>query len=104
MKKVGLFWYPTERLPYLEAAERFRQVEQNTGNLLYIEALKNVLPTVPVACDPQDATEADLSECDSFVTAGLSWICENTEYPMIQSMLNRIGHKKLVPISIGIQG
>ncbi len=104
MKKVGLFWYPTERLPYLEVAERFRQVEQNTGNLLYIEALKNVLSTTPVAYNPKEDTEADPSECDSFVTTGLSWICENTEYPMIQSMLKRIGQKKLVPISIGIQG
>lgn len=104
MKKIGLFW--DEILPQknLTEQEKFVKAGLNSGNLIFIESLKSILdPIILPRWSIGNNDYFDSNDFDAFVTTDLIWLNEGTEYPHVEKMLHRIGDKKLVPISVGIQ-
>ena len=104
MKKIGMFWDEIDTQKNLSIEEKFVKVGLNTGNLIFIESLKSILhPTILPRWSMGNNNYFNSEDFDAFVTTDLIWLQEGVEYPHVEKMLRRIGDKKLVPISVGIQ-
>lgn len=100
---VGLFWNDKIRFDLHDRPMKFFYVGNNTGNLVFIRALKNILnPKVFPLWDIDNGRFQDDPEVSAYVTTELIWLTEGTTYPHVWKMLDAIGTKPLVPISVGV--
>lgn len=100
---TGLFWNDNISFDKHERKMKFFYVGNNTGNLVFIRALKNILnPRVFPLWDIDSGAFRDESQITHYVTTELIWLTENTVYPHVWKMLDAIGDKPLIPISVGI--
>lgn len=100
---VGLFWNDRIRFEQHDWPMKFFLVGNNTGNLVFIRALKNIFnPKIFPLWDLDAGTFRDDPEVTHYVTTELIWLTENKTYPHVWKMLERIGDKPLIPISVGI--
>ncbi len=99
----GLFWNDGVHFDLHERKMKFFWVGNNTGNLVFIRALKDILhPKVFPLWDVDSGAFRDDPEVTHYVTTELIWLTENTVYPHVWKMLSAIGDKPLVPISVGV--
>lgn len=99
----GLFWNENIRFDLHDWPMKFFWVGNNTGNLVFIRALKDILrPKVFPLWDIDSGAFRDDPEVTHYVTTELIWLKENTTYPHVWRMLDAIGGKPLVPISVGV--
>ena len=100
---VGLFWNDKVSFDRHDYDKKFFWVGNNTGNLVFIRALKNILdPVIFPLWDIDNDRFRDREDISAYVTTELIWLTEGTTYPHVWKMLDRIGGKPLVPISVGI--
>ena len=100
---VGLFWNDKVRFDLHPWKMKFFWVGNNTGNLVFIRALKNIFgPRVFPLWDIDSGAFRDDPEVSHYITTELIWLTENTTYPHVWKMLSGIGDKPLVPISVGV--
>ena len=101
---VGLFWNDRVSFEKHEWAKRFFFLGNNTGNLVFIRALKDIFHPVMIPLwDVTSDTFRDRSDITHYITTELIWLTPNQTYPHVWTMLKRIGDKPLVPISVGVQ-
>lgn len=102
---VGLFWNDRIRFDLHDWPKKFFWVGNNTGNLVFIRALKNIFrPKIFPLWELDADAFRDDPEVTHYITTELIWLTENTTYPHVWKMLDGIGDKPLVPISVGIHG
>jgi len=102
---VGLFWNDRVRFDLHDWPKKFFWVGNNTGNLVFIRALKNIFqPKIFPLWELDAGTFRDDPDVSHYITTELIWLTENTTYPHVWKMLEGIGDKPLVPISVGIHG
>lgn len=100
---VGLFWNDKVRFELHPWKMKFFWVGNNTGNLVFIRALKNILnPVIFPLWTVDDGTFRDQPDVTHYVTTELIWLTEKTIYPHVWKMLDAIGDKPLIPISVGV--
>lgn len=100
---IGLFWNDNVHFEKHDWPMKFFWVGNNTGNLVFIRALKNILnPRIFPLWDVDSGAFRDDPEVTHYVTTELIWLTENTVYPHVWKMLEGIGDKPLVPISVGV--
>ncbi len=83
---------------------KFDRVGENTGNLIFMRALKRLFS--PRLIDPAAAcTERahELADCGAFITTELIWIREGDVFENVERTLRVIGDRPLIPISVGLQ-
>ena len=101
---VGLFWNDRVSFEKHEWAKRFFFLGNNTGNLVFIRALKDIFHPVMIPLwDVTSDTFRDRADITHYITTELIWLTPNQTYPHVWTMLKRIGDKPLVPISVGVQ-
>ena len=101
---VGLFWNDRVSFEKHEWAKRFFFLGNNTGNLVFIRALKDIFHPVMIPLwDVTSDTFRDREDITHYITTELIWLTPNQTYPHVWTMLKRIGDKPLVPISVGVQ-
>ena len=101
---VGLFWNDRVSFEKHEWAKRFFFLGNNTGNLVFIRALKEIFHPVMIPLwDVTSDTFRDRADITHYITTELIWLTPNQTYPHVWTMLKRIGDKPLVPISVGVQ-
>ena len=101
---VGLFWNDRVSFEKHEWAKRFFFLGNNTGNLVFIRALKDIFHPVMIPLwDVTSDTFRDRTDITHYITTELIWLTPNQTYPHVWTMLKRIGDKPLVPISVGVQ-
>ncbi len=99
----GLFWNDNIHFDQHDWSKKFFFVGNNTGNLVFIRALKDILrPKVFPLWDIDSGVFRDDPEVTHYVTTELIWLKEQTTYPHVWRMLDAIGDKPLVPISVGV--
>lgn len=102
---IGLFWNDRISFDKHERKMKFFYVGNNTGNLVFIRALKNIFrPEIIPLWDVDSGAFHDRDSIDAYVTTELIWLTAGTTYPHVWKMLREIGDKPLVPISVGIHG
>ncbi|MBQ8201123.1 MAG: polysaccharide pyruvyl transferase family protein [Clostridia bacterium] len=100
---VGLFWNDNVHFDKHDWKMKFFWVGNNTGNLVFIRALKNIFnPIIFPLWDVDSGAFRDDPSVTHYVTTELIWLTENTVYPHVWKMLDGIGDKPLVPISVGV--
>ncbi len=100
---IGLFWNDRIRFDKHDWKMKFFYVGNNTGNLVFIRALKNIFqPVIFPLWDVDSGAFRDDPDVTHYITTELIWLTENTEYPHVWKMLDGIGDKPLVPISVGV--
>lgn len=100
---IGLFWNDRIRFEKHDWPMKFFYVGNNTGNLVFIRALKNIFrPRIFPLWDLDSGAFRDDPEVTHYITTELIWLTENTVYPHVWKMLDGIGDKPLVPISVGV--
>lgn len=100
---VGLFWNDNVHFEKHDWPMKFFWVGNNTGNLVFIRALKDILhPKIFPLWDVDSGAFRDDPEVSAYVTTELIWLTEHTVYPHVWKMLQGIGDKPLIPISVGI--
>ena len=100
---IGLFWNDNVHFDLHDWKMKFFWVGNNTGNLVFIRALKNIFnPRVFPLWDIDSGAFRDDPEVSHYITTELIWLTENTTYPHVWKMLAGIGDKPLVPISVGV--
>jgi hypothetical protein len=94
--RIGYFGFPK----YLGEGRKakFNALAQNTGNLLFDNALKKLHDFEMVSFSTKD-----MERFDAFVTTSFIWICENRDNPYHERLLSFVGDKPLVPMSVGLQ-
>ena len=101
---VGLFWNDRVSFEKHEWEKRFFFLGNNTGNLVFIRALKDIFHPVMIPLwDVTSDTFRDRADITHYITTELIWLTPNQTYPHVWTMLKRIGDKPLVPISVGVQ-
>lgn len=101
---VGLFWNDDIPAGPLTDREKLAYVGNNTGNLLFIRALREIFaPKIVRIRDVSEGTFTDDPALPAYLTVELIWLRENTEYPHVWKMLEAIHDKPLIPVSVGIQ-
>ncbi len=99
----GLFWNDNVRFEMHDWPKKFFWVGNNTGNLVFIRALKDILnPKIFPLWDIDTDVFRDDPEVTHYITTELIWLTEHTRYPHVWKMLDAIGDKPLVPISVGV--
>lgn len=73
----------------------------NSGNLVFFDALKNLLPLQVLPVRMRDEMKCNLNDFHSFITTELIWIRQNSEYPRLEKFLNST-NCPVVPISVGL--
>lgn len=102
---TGLFWNDRIHFDRHPWPMKFFYVGNNTGNLVFIRALKNILnPVIFPLWDVDSGAFRDREDVSHYVTTELIWLTENTTYPHVWKMLEAIGQKPLIPISVGFHG
>ncbi|MBB3570171.1 polysaccharide pyruvyl transferase family protein [Rhizobium sp. BK491] len=80
--------------------EKYDSIAWNTGNLLFLNAIKKT-----IECDIVSSWEDDkMEEYDAFITSDLIWVLENAKPS--DRMLNRLKMAKdrpIIPLSVGLQ-
>ena len=100
---IGLFWNDRINFDKHDWKTKFFWVGNNTGNLVFIRALKNIFnPRIFPLWDIDSGAFRDDPEVSHYITTELIWLTENTTYPHVWKMLDGIGDKPLVPISVGV--
>lgn len=100
---IGLFWNDRVHFEKHDWPMKFFWVGNNTGNLVFIRALKDIFkPRIFPLWDVDSGAFRDDPEVSHYVTTELIWLTENTPYPHVWKMLEGIGDKPLVPISVGV--
>ena len=100
---VGLFWNDRISFEKHDNKMKFFYVGNNTGNLVFIRALKDILdPVIFPLWDIDNDRFQDREDISAYVTTELIWLTEGTTYPHVWKMLERIHDKPLVPISVGV--
>ncbi len=100
---IGLFWNDNVRFDLHDCPMKFFWVGNNTGNLVFIRALKNIFqPRIFPLWDVDSGAFRDDPEVTHYITTELIWLTENTVYPHVWKMLDGISDKPLVPISVGV--
>lgn len=100
---IGLFWNDKIQFEKHDWKKKFFWVGNNTGNLVFIRALKNIFnPRIFPLWDIDSGAFRDDPEVTHYITTELIWLTENTVYPHVWKMLEYIGNKPLVPISVGV--
>lgn len=100
---IGLFWNDKVHFEKHDWPMKFFWVGNNTGNLVFIRALKNIFrPRIFPLWDVDSGAFRDDPEVTHYITTELIWLTENTVYPHVWKMLDGIGDKPLVPISVGV--
>jgi len=100
---IGLFWNDRIRFEKHDWKMKFFYVGNNTGNLVFIRALKNIFaPVIFPLWDVDSGAFRNDPAVTHYITTELIWLTENTEYPHVWKMLEGIGDKPLVPISVGV--
>ncbi|MGN0794266.1 MAG: polysaccharide pyruvyl transferase family protein [Aristaeellaceae bacterium] len=100
---IGLFWNDRISFEKHDWPMKFFWVGNNTGNLVFIRALKSIFrPRVFPLWDIDSGAFRDDPEVTHYITTELIWLTENTTYPHVWKMLDAIGDKPLVPISVGV--
>lgn len=100
---IGLFWNDNVHFDQHDWPAKFFWVGNNTGNLVFIRALKNIFnPRIFPLWDIDSGAFRDDPEVTHYITTELIWLTENTTYPHVWKMLEGIGDKPLVPISVGV--
>lgn len=88
----------------LDRETMFSRVGSNTGNLVFFRAIKKLFN--PDFLKPYygiNNIEEKISEYDAFLTTDLIWIRENAQYENTEQILKNIGHRPLIPVSVGLQ-
>ena len=100
---VGLFWNDKIRFELHEWKRKFYWLGNNTGNLVFIRSLKNMFNPVMIPLwDVDSGKFRDQPDITHYITTELIWLREQATYPHVWKMLNGIGDKPLVPISVGV--
>lgn len=100
---IGLFWNDRVHFDQHDWKMKFFWVGNNTGNLVFIRALKNIFnPVIFPLWDVDSGAFRDDPAVTHYITTELIWLTENTIYPHVWKMLSGIGDKPLVPISVGV--
>ncbi len=100
---IGLFWNDNVHFDMHDWPMKFFWVGNNTGNLVFIRALKDIFhPRVFPLWDVDSGAFRDDPEVTHYITTELIWLTENTTYPHVWKMLDGIGDKSLIPISVGV--
>lgn len=82
----------------------FARVGANTGNLAFFRGIQKLFrPDFLRPAWGLSANEEKLSQYDAFLTTDLIWIPQNQVYPNTEKILNAIGDRPLIPISVGLQ-
>lgn len=101
---VGLFWNDKVSFEKHDYAKRFFWLGNNTGNLVFIRALKEIFhPVMFPLWDVKADRFRDQSDITHYITTELIWLTPGQTYPHVWTMLERIGDKPLIPISVGVQ-
>lgn len=101
---VGLFWNDQVAFEKHAYEKRFFWVGNNTGNLVFIRALKEIFhPKIFPLWDVMADRFRDDPEVTHYITTELIWLIPGQTYPQVWTMLRRIGDKPLIPISVGVQ-
>lgn len=80
------------------------RVGRNTGNLAFFRGIQKLFqpdflrPKLGLSEDPEK-----LSPYSAFLTTDLIWITQNQRYESTERILDRIGDRPLIPVSIGLQ-
>lgn len=82
----------------------FARVGANTGNLAFFRSIQKLFrPDFLRPAWGLLANEEKLSGYDAFLTTDLIWIPQNQVYPNTEKILDAIGDRPLIPISVGLQ-
>lgn len=83
---------------------RFARVGANTGNLVFFRAIRKLFgPDFLRPYDGLHYSEEKLRGYDAFLTTDLIWIRQNQVYPSTEKILDAIGDRPLIPVSVGLQ-
>lgn len=80
----------------------FASVGMNTGNQVFLEALKKELDLNVMTAKEYLESQDDFSE-NKVVTTDLIWINENSNFDYLYNQLQNMKYQTMVPISVGLQ-
>lgn len=80
--------------------DKWKAVANNTGNLVFMQALKKILDAVPLTWREADV---NANEIDGIITTSLIWLNENSTLDSAEWLLKRFKDKPIVPINVGFQ-
>ena len=101
--RVGLFTDAFE-LAGKGFREQFERVGENTGNLIFLRAIRRLFSPKILSPSLARAECAErFADCDKFITTELIWIREGAEFEGVRELLRAIGDRPLIPISVGLQ-
>ena len=84
---VGLFWNDRVSFEKHEWAKRFFFLGNNTGNLVFIRALKDIFHPVMIPLwDVTSDTFRDRTDITHYITTELIWLTPNQTYPHVWTM------------------
>lgn len=84
----------------LATEENFKIVGNNSGNIVFENALINI-----IKCEPVERKELEERawEFDNLVLRNLIWIRENEDLIDVRELMNLFRGKPIIPISVGLQ-
>ena len=80
----------------------FVSLGMNTGNMVFLEALKKLLDVQEMTFDEYIKRQDEFPD-NKIVTTDLIWITQNGNFDYLAKQLDQMKYQSMIPISIGVQ-